>query len=373
MEHTPSRSRQSALVRLTGLVIAVLLTVGLVEGMGQVYYRLSIGRWLWREEAFKTNVYIPYTMPVSDRREFALRPGFKDAVNSVDEHGFKTTVPAPRPGERVVVNLGDSVPFGAGAYDKDTYSSQLAQLFRERGVPLGVINAGVSSYNTRQSFDRLRIDVLRYYQPSQIAAVTFTAANDISQVSYMAAAYSPDKTWARDRNLVPLRPAWQQFATGHYFSTAFERFGRQASVASAAPGANGRSPEAWMLESVRSDLREQLAFWNQHHVLIVLMPFNPFYYQLTHLEKNKDLRVLRDVYKNNLKEMDEWDGMTRKYNDVLREVAAEFPNARYLETRAIFDAEDRNIIYGDYAHFVPKGHRRMAEVLYDYLKEQHAF
>jgi lysophospholipase L1-like esterase len=126
-----------------------------------------------------------------------------------------------------------------------------------------------------------------------------------------------------------------------------------------------------MLQGVRSNLREQLAFWNDRQVLIVLMPFNPFYYQLAHQEKNADLRVLREVYHNNLKEMTEWDGLIRRLNDVLRAVAAEFPNTRYLETRAIFDEEDRNVIYGDYAHFYPKGHVRMAEVLYDYLKEQH--
>ncbi len=371
MDHIPERTGRSRLVKLTALVILVLLTIALVEVMGQLYYRWSRGRWLWREEEFKTNVYVPYTIPVSDRREFALRPGFKDEITTIDEHGFRATVPEPRAGERVVVNLGDSVPFGAGAANADTYSSRLAKLFRERNILLGVINAGVSSYNTRQSFDRLRIDVGRYYKPSEIAAVTFTAANDISQVFYFAASYTPDTTWARARNLVPLRPAWQQLATGHYVSTVFDTYRHRPIVSAAATTSTNRSPEEVMLEGVRSDMREQLAYWNQHHVLIVLTPFNPFYYQLAHQEKNADLRVLREVYKNNLKEMPEWDGLIRRYNDVLRAVAAEFPNARYLETRAIFDEEDRNLIYGDYAHFVPNGHQRMAEVLYDYLKEQH--
>ena len=172
---------------------------------------------------------------------------------------------------------------------------------------------------------------------------------------------------------MPLRPAWQQLATGHYLSTAWDTYRhRQGSTAvAAAPSNGGRSPEEVMLEAARSDLREQLAFWNERHVLIVLMPFNPFYYQLAHQEKNADLRVLREVYKNNLAEMREWDGAIRRYNDVLRAVAAEFPNTRYLETRTIFDEENRNLIYGDYAHFVPNGHARMAEVLYDYLREQH--
>ena len=120
MDHIQERTGRSVLVKLTALVILVLLTVGLVEAMGQGYYRWSRGRWLWREEAFKTNVYVPYTMAVSDRREFALRPGFKDSNTTVDERGFRGTVPAPRAGQRVIVNLGDSVPFGAGALDTET-------------------------------------------------------------------------------------------------------------------------------------------------------------------------------------------------------------------------------------------------------------
>src|SRR5881396_3454358 len=117
--------------KLTLLVIvAVLAGAAAAELLGQGYFRARNGRWLWQDEAFKTNTYIPYTMSISDRREYTLRPGFHDAITTVDDRGFRLTNPPSRPDDRIIVNIGDSVVFGAGVADADTYSSRLAKLFR---------------------------------------------------------------------------------------------------------------------------------------------------------------------------------------------------------------------------------------------------
>ena len=60
------------------------------EGGLQVYYRLDKGNWLWANTAFR----IGYTRPIEDRRQYGLRPLFKDekAGVSIDQRGFRETL-----------------------------------------------------------------------------------------------------------------------------------------------------------------------------------------------------------------------------------------------------------------------------------------
>jgi lysophospholipase L1-like esterase len=71
-----------------------------------------------------------------------------------DEHGFRrpgaALEAARRPGERRVVALGDSLTFGWGVAESDTWPARLETLLRERcpGSPATVWNAGVGNSNT---------------------------------------------------------------------------------------------------------------------------------------------------------------------------------------------------------------------------------
>ena len=364
--------KRNYLTRMVLVLAALAIGLAVAEVAGQGYYRIRNGGWLWQDEKFRTNQYIPYTVAVPDRREFALRPGYRRGplldhgrqfTISVDDRGFRTTVPAARPDQRVVVDIGDSVAFAAGISDELTYSSRLAELFQTKNLPLGVVNTGVASYDTQQSFDSLRMQVIRYYPPSQIAAVTFSAANDISLVFYYAAGYAPGLTWARDRNLVPLRPGWQRFASAYFLSKADDAYAKRRVPVPVST----ESPEDRMLNHVRATLREELAWLRDRQIQVILLPINPFYYQLAHQEKNSNLRVLRELYKGKLAEMTLWDSLIRRYNDVLRDVALEFPNAQFLDTRAILDNEDRDVLYADYGHFTNLGNQRLAEILFEAL------
>lgn len=345
--------------RTLSLVISALAAALLVaEVSAQIYFRVHQGHWLMHDAAFTSSDAIPYTMPVQDRREYSLRPGFSDGLQNIDARGFRVTLPAAQPGERVIVVIGDSIPFGAGVSDSETYPSLLARQLRADARPLGVVNAGVSSYNTQQSFDRLRIDVLRHFKPEQIAAVIFNATNDISLVDYNRGFYTPGMTWARGRNLVPLRPPWQRVALAYYASDPAPK-----PAPPDVPYATRADEDNAMLDHVRTSLREALGYWAQWQTPIILLPINPFYYQIRNQQKNGQLRVLQEVYKGRLTEMDDWDALTRRFNHLLEEVAAEYPNARYLETRDIFDDADRNSIYEGYSHLSPSGHQLMAKIL----------
>ena len=347
--------RWTAPVGFSALVAALVLA----EVAGQIYFRGHQGHWLMQDPAFTSSEAIPYTMPVRDRRQYSLRPGFSDGQQNVDARGFRVTVPADQPGDRVVVVIGDSIPFGAGVPDVETYPSVLAQQLRADGRQLSVVNAGVASYNTQQSFDRLRIDVLRHFKPEQIAAVVFNATNDISLVDYNRGFYAPGLTWARGRNLVPLRPPWQRFALAYYASPT-----DQAPARPEVAYASRADEDDAMIDHVRTSLREALGYWAQWRTPIILLPINPFYYQIRNQQKNGKLRVLQEVYKGRLTEMDDWDALTRRFNQVLEETAAEYPNVRYLETRAIFDDEDRDAGYAGYSHLSPAGHQLMAKILF---------
>lgn len=81
-----------------------------------------------------------------------------------DEHGFRrpgAAVEAARgPGERRVVALGDSLTFGWGVAEDDTWPARLETLLRERcpGSPATVLNAGVGNSNT--AMQRARYELL---------------------------------------------------------------------------------------------------------------------------------------------------------------------------------------------------------------------
>src|SRR5262249_25311936 len=148
------------------------------------------GEWLWENSAFR----IGYTQPVEDRRQYTLRPRYEDAKIglSIDADGFRKTVPDKTKDRLLIVCLGDSVPFGAGVRDEETYPSSLAAKLAASKADVGVLNAGVASYNLRQSFDRLRKDVFAHYPSNRILLVTVEAANDISLLTYYGSNWDPD-------------------------------------------------------------------------------------------------------------------------------------------------------------------------------------
>ncbi|MDP2964825.1 MAG: SGNH/GDSL hydrolase family protein [Pelolinea sp.] len=146
----------------------------------QVNYRIKNNHWLWENSAFKVN----YIVPTNDRRKYTLRPDYYDVEQNmpINQWGERTTLQAENYEDtrNVIVCLGDSVPFGAGIGNKDTYLFYLAQNLTSEGFKYYVINAGVPSYNLRQSFDRLKFDIYNHVDEEDVKVITIQAANDIS-------------------------------------------------------------------------------------------------------------------------------------------------------------------------------------------------
>jgi len=88
-----------------------------------------------------------------------------------DEHGFRRPDPETearrRPGSRTVVALGDSLTFGWGVPEGQTYADQLERLLPARcpGSPPAVVhNAGIGNSNTSMQLARYR-QTLRQLHP----------------------------------------------------------------------------------------------------------------------------------------------------------------------------------------------------------------
>ncbi len=83
----------------------------------------------------------------------------------LNSHGLRDEeVPYPKPpGERRILVLGDSVTFGWGVSQGETFSDRMEPLLRARtGERWQVVNAGVNGYNSEQEAIYLQTEGMRY-------------------------------------------------------------------------------------------------------------------------------------------------------------------------------------------------------------------
>jgi hypothetical protein len=104
------------------------------------------------------------------------RPGFSGLVDgrrtTINTRGFRGPVPGPlRAGERRVLMLGDSVAFGWGVHDEETFAALL-----DRHAVLSVANLAVEGYGIDQSLLRLEREGAAF-EPS-VVVLHFCLAND---------------------------------------------------------------------------------------------------------------------------------------------------------------------------------------------------
>jgi len=126
---------------------------------------------------------------------YELRPGvrgtFMDAALKINSHGFRgPSVPeVPRDGAIRVVGIGDSMAFGWGVDDKDTFLMYLKRRFHRdypNAPPLEIVNLAVPGYNTNQEVEAFLTKGLTY-QPHLV--VLYLCGND-DQL--------PNFVWKRD-------------------------------------------------------------------------------------------------------------------------------------------------------------------------------
>ncbi len=149
---------------LTGcgvLIFSCVLALVVAEGL----LRFVSARWLhvldvemWRYARFvKMPSEIPGAIEEHRPNQDAWLMGTRVRT---DELGFRRNAPdvesARKPGDRLVMAVGDSLTFGWGAGEADTWPNQLEELLREHGGPSRVMNFGIGNSNTSMQLARYR-------------------------------------------------------------------------------------------------------------------------------------------------------------------------------------------------------------------------
>lgn len=114
----------------------------------------------------------------SEAYGWTLRPGFQGTlhgvfttVNSLGYRGREHPV-TEAPARTRVLMLGDSITFGIGVADAETFSA----LLDDRAERFSVINLGVEGYGTDQELTRLEREGLAYHPA--VVILNFCVAND---------------------------------------------------------------------------------------------------------------------------------------------------------------------------------------------------
>lgn len=104
----------------------------------------------------------------NDRLIYELMPGargfFEGARVEINDHGYRGRLRpyGKPPGLHRIVGLGDSIPFGFGVDEENTYLFLLERLLDEEGWPCEVLNLAVPGYNTAMEVEMMESRGFRY-------------------------------------------------------------------------------------------------------------------------------------------------------------------------------------------------------------------
>lgn len=361
----PLESRRKIWAKLALIVVSFLLTLAIGEVALQGYYRWTEQSWLWDYNAF----HITYVQEVSDRRRYALRPGFSDnrIGVTINANGFRSpeSLADPAPETPVIAVVGDSKAFGAGVRDDESYAYQLGRLLTDRPTPVAVVNGGVPSYNTRQAIDRFSIDILPRYN---VKLVVFEAPfNDVALLSHYGDDWDTDKTWAdlRFGDFAAPLPFSQRSAIVYYAARAWKRSNSISPSERSKSVLHQKVRGSSMISAVRSELDGLIRECEAKSIPIIFLPIDPFYYQTQNKERNGSL----PLWNRNGVYADVWDENVRGYDDLLIELSKNHSSVHFLDTRQIFDELDRGELFTDAIHYSAKGNRLVAEGLEEMIKK----
>ena len=153
------------------LAVAAALAVVLAAGAAELALRVARPSFLRHSRVEHPHVY-------SEAYGWALRPrsryeGRNGETITVNDRGYRGAVHPDTPalGATRVVMLGDSITFGTGVGDTDTFSHHLDALPK-----LEVVNLGVDGYGTDQALIRLEREGLAYHP--HVVILNFCVRND---------------------------------------------------------------------------------------------------------------------------------------------------------------------------------------------------
>jgi lysophospholipase L1-like esterase len=118
-----------------------------------------------------------------------------------------------------------------------------------------------------------------------------------------------------------------------------------------------------MLDMVRATLERELPFYRKHNIPVILMPIDPFYYQLSHVEKNPTLKKWKTLQYIVRAARD----LIFAFNELLVEVSDKHDLVFFMDTRPIIDAQNRDETHADHIHYSAKGDKLVAEALLEFM------
>lgn len=156
--------------------LAVLVLIGLA--VGAALAEVAVRAAGYRPALLDPGMFVAIN---DDLCPFGLKPGWKGYYCgkevTVDQDGRRVVVspirPRLSPGEqarRKVLLLGDSVVFGQGLHDDETFASRLQQRFDAARIPWKVENIGVPAYSTENELGALR-RYLATSTPSRVVVI----------------------------------------------------------------------------------------------------------------------------------------------------------------------------------------------------------
>ena len=136
-------------------------------------------------------------------------------------------------------------------------------------------------------------------------------------------------------------------------------------------GLGGASPYPadQMLANEERLLREFVEVCAQKRIAVILMPINPFYYQIRNTERN--VRLSRwAAWRSDNMDMG-WEAVIDRFNDVLIGVARQYGRQQgvyVFDVREYLDNQERETLYTDFIHHSPEGNRRVAQGLLEFMR-----
>jgi len=171
------------------LGIQAVVVLVLLEGAARVLDPLGISYYPETARYLDTLVL---EEPIGYRHRPGLSGMYYGVPVTINSIGLRDReIPEPKGREIRILAMGDSVPFGIGARQEDTYPSQLETRLNEKfpGRNYRTINMGVPSYNTEQELTQLKTLGLRL-QPDLVTLLF--SNNDIEPKLWV---FEKRRTW----------------------------------------------------------------------------------------------------------------------------------------------------------------------------------
>lgn len=195
-------SKASKLILINSLVFILLL--GLIEGASRLLIPAQKINPVFSEPTLRTQGR-PYVQEHPERG-FAMVPGFKNELYSIQQDGFRYNGQQPEQASKTLLLIGESTTFGWIVKDQHTYPYYLQQILSTSTPGIKVINAGIPSYTSSQVLEYMR-EILQANTVKPELILVNILWNDIW--------YSTITNWHSDMLIYQKPPEWLGFLLQH--------------------------------------------------------------------------------------------------------------------------------------------------------------